>query len=113
VELARSIAAGLREDGGGLPGVRALGLRLPARGRAQVSVNVHDHRAAPLGEILARVRALAPVAECELVAPAPRAAFDGFPGDVALRDFDPQRDLLENALGSLAGDGTDEAQAKA
>jgi glutamate formiminotransferase / 5-formyltetrahydrofolate cyclo-ligase len=113
LELARSIAAELREDGGGLPGVRALGLHLPARGRAQVSVNVHDHRAVPLAQILARVRERAKVAECELVAPAPRAAFDGFPDDVPLRDFDPDRDLLENALGSVAGHGTDEAQAKA
>jgi glutamate formiminotransferase len=111
VELAKAIAADLREPG--LPGVRALGLHLPARGRAQVSVNVHDHRAVPLAEIVARVRERAPIAECELVAPAPRAAFDGFPEDVPLRDFDPARDLLENALGSLPGDGTDEAQAKA
>jgi glutamate formiminotransferase / 5-formyltetrahydrofolate cyclo-ligase len=113
VELARAIAAELRESGGGLPGVRAIGLHLPARGRAQVSTNVHDHRAAPLAEILARVRAWAPVVECELVAPAPAAAFEGFPDDIPLRGFDPERDLLENALGSLAGDGTDEAQAKA
>ncbi len=111
VELARSIAADLREPG--LPGVRALGLYLPARGRAQVSVNVHDHRAVPLADIVARVRARAPVTECELVAPAPTAAFDGFPDDVQLRDFDPRRDLLENALGSVAGNGTDQAQAKA
>jgi hypothetical protein len=53
------------------------------------------------------------VVECELVAPAPAAAFEGFPDDVPLRDFDPARDLLENALGSAAGDGTDEAQAQA
>jgi glutamate formiminotransferase / 5-formyltetrahydrofolate cyclo-ligase len=113
VELARAIAAELREDGGGLPGVRALGLYLPARGCAQVSVNVHDHHAVPLRLILARVRARAPITECELVAPAPAAAFDGFPDDVVLRDFDPRRDLLENALGSVAGNGTDQAQAKA
>jgi glutamate formiminotransferase / 5-formyltetrahydrofolate cyclo-ligase len=113
VELARAIAAELREDGGGLPGVRALGLYLPARGRAQVSVNVHDHRAIPLAQIVARVRARAPITECELVAPAPAAAFDGFPDDIVLRDFDPRRDLLENALGSVAGNGTDQAQAKA
>ncbi|MDX6660356.1 MAG: hypothetical protein QOJ55_1178, partial [Solirubrobacteraceae bacterium] len=44
--------------------------------------------------------------------PAPAAAFDGWPDDVPLRDFDPRRDVLENALGS-AVDGTDQAQAKA
>ena len=49
VELARDIAAGIRESApGGLPGVRAIGLLLAERGRAQVSTNVHDHRATPL-----------------------------------------------------------------
>jgi glutamate formiminotransferase / 5-formyltetrahydrofolate cyclo-ligase len=114
VELARAIAADLRESAtGGLPGVRALGLSLPTRGRAQVSTNVHDHRAVPLAEIVARVRACAPVAECELVGLAPAAAFDGFPGDVPLRDFDPDRSLIEKALGSVAGNGSDQAQAQA
>src|SRR5215207_9957537 len=52
LETARSIAAGLRESGGGLPGVRALGLYLEGRRRAQVSTNVHDHRATPLREVV-------------------------------------------------------------
>ena len=101
VELAKRIAAGLRESGGGPPGVRAIGLALPARGRAQVSFNVHDHRAAPLADLVAAVRAAAPVAEAELVGLAPAAAFDGFPADVPVRGFDPDRHLIENALRSL------------
>ena len=51
---------GLRESGGGLPGVRALGLYLDDRGRAQVSTNVHDHRAVPLREIVERGARAAP-----------------------------------------------------
>jgi glutamate formiminotransferase len=101
VGLARQIAARLRESGGGLPGVRAIGLALPTRGRAQVSFNVHDHRAAPLRDLVEAVRARAPVAEAELVGLAPAAAFDGFPADVPLRGFDPERHLIENALHSL------------
>ena len=101
VELARDIAATIRESGGGLPGVRALGLSLPARGRAQVSTNVHDYRAAPLRAIVDAVRARAHIAEAELIGLAPEAAFDGFPDDVPLRGFDPDRHLLENALRSL------------
>jgi glutamate formiminotransferase / 5-formyltetrahydrofolate cyclo-ligase len=101
VELARSIAAELRESGGGLPGVRALGLHLAGRGRAQVSTNVHDHRAVKLAEIVARVRARAPVAEGELIGLAPRAAFEGFPEDVPLRGFSPERHILEEALAAL------------
>ena len=98
VEVASRIAATLRESGGGLPGVRALGLFLPERGRAQVSTNVHDHRAAPLAEIVARVREQAAVADAELVGLAPRAALEDFPDDVPLRGFSPERHVIEEAL---------------
>lgn len=95
---AQRIAASMRESGGGLPGVRALGLLLERRGRAQVSMNVHDHERAPLAEIVRRIAAQSEIAEAELVGLAPRAAFDGFPEDVPLRGFDPERHLIENAL---------------
>ena len=98
VELAKQLAAELRESGGGLPGVRAIGLYLPERGCAQVSFNVHDFSAAPLAKLVTRIRERAPVAAAELVGLAPRAAFDGFPDDVPLRNFDPERHLIEEAL---------------
>jgi glutamate formiminotransferase / 5-formyltetrahydrofolate cyclo-ligase len=101
VEVAMRIAATLRESGGGLPGVRAIGLYLAERGRAQVSTNVHDYRAAPLREVVERVRAKAEVVEAELVGLAPKAAFADFPEDVPLRGFSPERHLLENVLESL------------
>ena len=103
VELARAIAAELRESGGGPAGVRAIGLYLPARGRAQVSFNVHDPVAVPLAELVARVRERAPVAEAELIGLAPRAAFAGFPDDVPLRGFDPELHLIEEVLKSTTG----------
>ena len=98
LELARRIAAGLREAGGGLAGVRAIGLWLERRARAQVSINVHDHHNTPLARVVEAVRAQAEVAEAELVGLAPRAAFDGFPSDVPLPGFDAERHLIENAL---------------
>jgi glutamate formiminotransferase / 5-formyltetrahydrofolate cyclo-ligase len=55
IEVARAIAAVVREKGGGFPGVRALGLLLPRAGRAQVSMNVEDYEAAALHEIVLRV----------------------------------------------------------
>ena len=55
VEIARAIAAVVRERGGGFPGVRALGLLLTRAGRAQVSMNVEDFEAAALHEIVDRV----------------------------------------------------------
>lgn len=100
VELAKKIASRLRESGGGPSGVRAIGLYLPARGRAQVSFNVHDHTKVPLKVLVEEVQREAPIAEAELVGLAPAAAFADFPDDVPVRNFDPERQLLENALRS-------------
>jgi glutamate formiminotransferase len=105
LDLARSVAAGLRESGGGLPGVRAIGLPLSG-GRAQVSTNVHDPAAVPLAAVVERVRALAaplgaaPV-EAELVGLVPAAALAAYPGEVPIRDFDPQRGTIEGRLAAL------------
>jgi glutamate formiminotransferase / 5-formyltetrahydrofolate cyclo-ligase len=57
LEVAREIAALVRERGGGYPGVRALGLELPRAGIVQVSMNVEDYEAAALHEIVERVAA--------------------------------------------------------
>jgi len=56
VAVARAVAAAVRESGGGLPAVRALGFYLPSRGRAQVSMNLVDFRRTSLGQALDRVR---------------------------------------------------------
>ena len=59
VEVARAIAAAVRERDGGLPGVQALGLRLGRTGRAQVSMNLIDIAATPLHAVVAEVGRLA------------------------------------------------------
>jgi glutamate formiminotransferase len=105
LDLARAVAAGLRESGGGLRGVRAIGLPL-ASGRTQVSTNVHDPVATPLAEVVERVRALAaPLGvrplEAELVGLVPAAALTGYPDDVPIRGFDPERQTIERRLASL------------
>jgi glutamate formiminotransferase/glutamate formiminotransferase/formiminotetrahydrofolate cyclodeaminase len=104
-EVARAVAAGLRESGGGPPGVRAIGLPLSS-GRTQVSTNVHDPVAVPLGEVVERVRALAsplgarPV-EAELIGLVPGAALSEYPEDVPIRDFDPDLHTIERRLAAL------------
>jgi glutamate formiminotransferase len=59
VAPAREIAATIRESGGGLPGVQAIGLRLPRSGRVQVSMNVLDLERSPLHVVCTEVARLA------------------------------------------------------
>jgi glutamate formiminotransferase len=56
LEVAREIAAVVRESGGGFSGVRALGFALPSLGMVQVSMNVEDPERVALHEVVARVR---------------------------------------------------------
>jgi glutamate formiminotransferase / 5-formyltetrahydrofolate cyclo-ligase len=106
LDLARAVAAGLRESGGGLPGVRAIGLPLSS-GRVQVSTNVHDPTAVPLGAVVERVRALAaplgsrPV-EADLIGLIPAAALVGYPEDVPIRGFERESRTIEARLASLS-----------
>lgn len=106
LEVARAIAAGLRESGGGLPGVRAIGLPL-GNGRTQVSTNVHDPGAVPLAAVVERVRALAapldtrPL-EAELVGLVPAAALADYPPDVPIRGYDPALQTIEGRLADLS-----------
>jgi glutamate formiminotransferase len=103
VEDARAIASVVRERDGGFPGVRALGLDLPAAGRVQVSMNVEDWEASALHEILARIEAEAAargvqVASSELVGLMPAGAAAAAAGALLRIDgFDGSR-LIETRL---------------
>jgi glutamate formiminotransferase/glutamate formiminotransferase/formiminotetrahydrofolate cyclodeaminase len=100
VEDARRIASTIREGGSeGLPGVRAIGVAL-GEGVAQVSTNVERPIEVPLALVVAAVARHAQIADAELVGLAPSAALEGFPADVPLPGFDPERHLIENALRS-------------
>jgi len=95
---AMGIAAGIREGGpAGLPGVRAIGLELAARGGVpQVSLNVEDHERTSLADVVAAIARHAPIAEAELVGLAPEAAFEGFPEHIPVRN----RRTIEEVVGS-------------
>jgi glutamate formiminotransferase / 5-formyltetrahydrofolate cyclo-ligase len=109
IEVARAIAAVVREKGGGFPGVRALGLLLPRAGRAQVSMNVEDYEAAALHEIVLRVEGEArargvEVAGAELVGLMPAGAAAAAAGAMLrIEGFTPSR-VLELRLLERARD---------
>lgn len=105
VDVAREIAAVVRESGGGMPGVQAIGLYLPSSGRVQVSMNIVDIERAPLHDVVARVRAEA--ASCgvaasggELVGLVPESVLRAArTAGVQVPGLDESR-VLERALGS-------------
>jgi glutamate formiminotransferase len=77
IRVARAVARAVRASSGGLPWVRALGMLVG--GRAQVSMNLINHRATPVHvavEAVAREAAAfgATIAECELVGLMPEDA---------------------------------------
>ncbi|HEY1777841.1 MAG TPA: hypothetical protein VGG41_16915 [Solirubrobacteraceae bacterium] len=97
---ARAIAASIREGGEqGIPGLRAIGIELHARGHtAQVSMNVERPDEASLAQIVAAIARHADVAAAEIVALVPEAALVDFPAEIEIRGFDPARQIIENHL---------------
>jgi len=82
LSIARDIARAIRESSGGLASLRALGLPLASRARAQVSMNLLRYRRTSLRDVMAAVDAEAAsrhttVIEFELVGCAPADAFRG------------------------------------
>jgi glutamate formiminotransferase / 5-formyltetrahydrofolate cyclo-ligase len=118
LELARRIAARVRERDGGLPAVRAMGVALKDRGGppeepglVQVSMNLLDHRLTPPAAAFAAVaelagRAGARVVASEIVGLVPAAALAGAdPADLLLAGFTPDlilEERLARALGTHA-----------
>jgi glutamate formiminotransferase len=107
LDLARRIAAAVRERDGGLPAVRAMGVPLQERGRVQVSMNLLDWRATPPAEAYAAVAALAErhgarVEASEIVGLAPAGSLGvADPADLRLRGFRPDQFLEARLLQAL------------
>jgi glutamate formiminotransferase len=107
VAVARAVARRVRESGGGLPAVRAMGVYLASRGRAQVSMNLVDFRRTPILTVLDRVRreaeALgAQVTETEVIGLIPEeAAFGVVREALQLPGFGAEK-VLEAALRSAS-----------
>lgn len=103
VAIAREIATKIRTSSGGLPCVKAMGVRLESRGLAQVSMNLTDFERTPVSEVFAAVRDLAAakgvrIAGTELVGLIPRKAIEGAEEWLpTVEGFRPEM-ILENRL---------------
>lgn len=108
LHAARAIARELRASGGGLPGVKAMGVLVD--GRAQVSMNVTDFRLTPVSQVHAAVLRLArrqgiETAEGELIGLVPQDACKcDITGETAaewvrqIKGFRPEEKVLERRL---------------
>jgi glutamate formiminotransferase len=104
VGTARAIAREVRASNGGLVGVKAIGV--PVRGRAQVSMNITNFRATPLGVVYAAVKkasahAGAQPERVEIIGLVPEAALE--PGSEWMQmatGFHSQERTLERKLES-------------
>lgn len=102
VAIARAIARDIRQSGGGLAGVKAMGVS--AQEQAQVSMNITDFTRTPVGEVYAAVKEKAhrhgaePV-RAELIGLIPEAAVERNNDWVRLlHEFDPDSKILERRL---------------
>jgi len=102
VATARAIAREIRASGGGLTGVKAIGVL--AQGEAQISMNITDFRQTPLSQVYAAVKekaarhGVAPV-RGELIGLVPEAAAERESEWLRLfHEFDPEEKILERKL---------------
>jgi glutamate formiminotransferase len=101
---ADAIAREVRESGGGLPAVRAIGFGVPDRDVVTVSMNLVDHTTTGVRQAFDAVAANAAgrgldVLDSEIVGLAPAAALaDNDAEHVRLRGFDPNTQILERLL---------------
>lgn len=84
VEIAKAIARRIRESSGGFRAVKSIGLFLPSRNCAQVSMNLTDFANTPLDEVMAVIdqeaaRLGTRVRTGELIGFIPRKAFEKSP----------------------------------
>lgn len=107
LDIAKTIATAIREKGGGMPGVKAMGFDLPEKGQTQVSMNLVDYRKTSPTEVFDEIARRAEEAGVEVdgsevvgLIPA-AAAPEGFEQRVRVIDWDPGL-VIENRLAAAA-----------
>ncbi len=103
IAIAKQIARAIRASDGGLPNVKAIGLRLESRGLAQVSMNLTDYEVTPPHVVFLEIQRQAlkrgvSLAGSEIIGLIPRRALELANGvDLHIENFHP-RLVLENRL---------------
>jgi glutamate formiminotransferase len=102
IAAARAVARAIRASAGGLHGVKAIGVSV--NGRAQVSMNITDFRATPMGRVHDAVHELARkhgavAGEGEIIGLIPQEAYDAEAAWLReIPGFDPEAKVLERRL---------------
>lgn len=108
VTIAREIARAIRASSGGLAHVKAIGVEMKTRGRAQVSINLTDFEQTPLRRVFEAVQQEAKRRGCsvvssEIIGLIPRKALElADESALQLENFTPDR-ILENRLAEVSG----------
>ena len=106
VKIAQAIAKKIRASSGGLPFVKAMGVRLKSRNLAQVSMNLTDFEMTPISLVFTIVRARAALARVEIagseiVGLIPQKALEGSEDWLpTVENFNPSL-ILENRLWNM------------
>ncbi len=103
LDVAQRVARAVRHSSGGLPCVKAIGLRLSDRTIVQVSINLTDYRTTPMTAVMDRIREEAgrlgaAVLDSKIIGLVPENALPDDPGTtLALARFSPDQ-ILERRL---------------
>ncbi|MGH9899405.1 MAG: glutamate formimidoyltransferase [Pyrinomonadaceae bacterium] len=103
IEIAKKIAGTIRERGGGLPSLKALGIDLKSKNKVQVSMNLTDYRVTSLKDAFDFVRRETEkygieIAESEIVGVVPEAAlFKGAEKYLKIKNFNKNL-ILEHQI---------------
>ncbi len=106
VRIAKAIAVRIRESSGGYRAVKAMGLYLPSRNCAQVSMNLTDFTATPLDQLFVTIeeeaaKLGASVRSCEIIGFVPLQAFTMAPAFFRrAANFSDSR-IVETRIGQL------------
>ena len=115
LEVARSIARTIRESNGGLPRLKAIGVKLASRRMVQVAMNLTDYHVTPLHVAFEAVRAQAAlrsveIAGSEVIGLVPQAALvDAAADALRLDHFDPGQVLETKIEAALLSAGVGRA----